>query len=160
VTAVNRDLIEQYARGGAKLAEALRGLSKPELNARPIPGTWSIQQIVIHLMDSDLIASDRMKRVIAEENPTIIGFDETKFAEKLLYDEQSLEEAVTIFTLNRRNTAKILRGQPDSAYQRKGTHNERGPVTLLQLLETYTQHLEHHLQFILKKRAILGKPLR
>ena len=158
--AVNRDLIEQFARGGPKLIDALRGLSKPELMSFPVPGTWSIQQIVIHLMDSDLIACDRMKRVIAEENPTLIGFNETKFVEKLLYHEQSVEEATTVFSLNRKNMAKILRGLPDSAYQRIGTHNEVGVLTLEQLLETYTKHLEHHLQFILKKRAILGKALR
>ena len=158
--AVNRDLIEQYARAGARLADALRGLSKPELLARPVPGTWSIQEIVIHLMDSDLIAADRMKRVIAENNPMLIGYDESKFAEKLLYNDQSVEDAVTIFTLNRRNVAKILRGMPDAAYERKGTHNQRGEVTLGQLLDTYVKHFEHHLQFILKKRAMLGKPLR
>src|SRR4051794_35206451 len=138
---MNRELIEQFARGGPKLVDALRGLSKPELMSFPVPGTWSIQQIVIHLMDSDLIASDRMKRVIAEENPTIIGYSETRFAEKLLYHEQSVEDAVTIFSLNRKNVAKVLRGLPDSAYQRKGTHNQHGEMTLEQLLDTYVKHL-------------------
>jgi hypothetical protein len=152
--------IDRFAAGAEIPGKGIKGLSRQDLLAFPVPGTWSIQQIVIHLMDSDLIASDRMKRVIAEENPTIIGFDETKFVEKLLYHEQSVEEAVTIFSLNRKNVAKVLRGLPDSAYQRKGTHNEVGVLTLEQLLETYVKHLEHHLQFILKKRAILGKPLR
>ena len=60
------DLIEQFERGGEKLAMAIRGLSREDLTCFPIPGKWSIQQVVIHLMDSDLIACDRMKRTIAE----------------------------------------------------------------------------------------------
>jgi hypothetical protein len=51
------------------------------MRAFPVPGTWSIQQIVLHMMDSDLIASDRMKRVIAEDRPTLIGYNETAFSE-------------------------------------------------------------------------------
>ena len=65
---MNRELIDRYAAGGSQLAPAIAGLSREQLNAFPVPGTWSIQQIVLHLMDSDLIASDRMKRVAAEES--------------------------------------------------------------------------------------------
>src|SRR3954463_12121862 len=132
--AFDKSWIDKYEAGGDHLAQSIRGLTRDDLLApppdAPNAGKWTIQEVVIHLMDSDLIAADRMKRVIAEENPTIIGFDETKFVEKLLYHEQSVEEAVTIFTLNRKNMAKILRGQADSAYQRKGTHNQYGETTL------------------------------
>ena len=63
---MDRSWIERYAAGANVPAEAIRGLTPTDLNAFPVPGTWSIQQIVIHLMDSDLIGSDRMKRVAAE----------------------------------------------------------------------------------------------
>src|SRR5437588_11077478 len=98
--AMDRSLIDQYENGGEKLRQASRGLTREDLLAVPVPGTWSIQQIVLHLMDSDLIAADRMKRVIAEDNPTLIGFDETKFAKNLHYEEQSAADAATIFDLN------------------------------------------------------------
>ncbi|MEI8194638.1 MAG: DinB family protein, partial [Phycisphaerae bacterium] len=65
-----KDMIEEYLRGGGKLGDAIQGLAPADFQATPVPGAWSIQQIVLHLMDSDLVASDRMKRIIAEENPT------------------------------------------------------------------------------------------
>ena len=73
---MDRAMIERYAAGADVPAAAIRGLTRDELNAFPVPGTWSIQQIVLHLMDSDLIGSDRMKRVAAEENPvaSVIGW--------------------------------------------------------------------------------------
>ena len=119
-------------------------------------GTWSIQQIVLHLMDSDLIASDRMKRIIAEENPTIIGYNETAFATKLFYDKLDPFAAAEIFKRNREMTAAILRHLPAAAFGRVGTHNERGKVTLKEMVETYVQHLEHHLKFLRHKRQLLG----
>jgi uncharacterized damage-inducible protein DinB len=156
---VNRELIERYAAGADVLGKSIEGLTRADLLAFPVPGTWSIQQIVLHMMDSDLIAADRMKRVAAEDHPTLIGFNETAFAKTLAYDQVPAKEACEVFRLNRRITAELLRRLPDSAFSRMGYHNERGEVSLEQLLTTYTDHLEHHMKFLREKRKLLGKPL-
>jgi DinB superfamily len=53
---MNRDLIESYAAAGEVLKKAVQGLSPADLFAHPGPGNWSIQELVIHLADSDAIA--------------------------------------------------------------------------------------------------------
>ena len=156
---MDRELIERYAAGADVPAQAIVGLTEADLQAFPIPGTWSIQQIVLHLMDSDLIGSDRMKRVAAEEHPTLIGYNETAFANRLGYEHLSIADAAEVFRLNRRMTAEILRRLRDADFERSGTHSEHGEVTLGELLSTYVQHLDHHLKFIRQKRSLLGKPL-
>jgi hypothetical protein len=156
---MDRGLVEQYAKGAGLVGESIKGLSREDFLATPVPGTWSIQQIVIHLMDSDLIASDRMKRVIAEENPAIIGYNEAAFSQKLFYEKLDPVMAADIFKKNREMTAVILRNVPESAFNRTGTHNERGKISLQELLTTYVQHLDHHLGFLRLKRLLLGKPL-
>jgi len=154
---MDRELIEQYAHDGEKLRLAVRGLTDEDLKKFPVPGTWSIQQIVIHLMDSELISAERMKRMIAEDNPTLIGYDETKFSKNLHYHDQSAADAITILDLNRKLFARVLRRLPDEAFNRTGTHNERGKLLLGQYLQSTVNHLEHHLKFIHEKREKLGK---
>src|SRR5258705_10386751 len=122
---MNQDLIEQWEHGGEKLALAIRGLTDEDLTCFPIPGKWSILQVVIHLMDSDLIATDRMKRTIAEDKPTLIGYDESRFVQHLAYDQQSAEDAVKVFNLNRSQFPKVFRTLPASAGDRFGMHYER-----------------------------------
>ncbi|HEX4070612.1 MAG TPA: DinB family protein [Planctomycetaceae bacterium] len=156
---MNRELIEKYAAGADVPAKAIVGLERADLLAFPVPGTWSIQQIILHLMDSDLIASDRMKRVAAEDHPLLVGYNETAFGNRLGYEHLSARDAAEIFRLNRRMTAEILRRLAPAAFARTGQHSERGEVTLEQLLETYTEHVDHHLKFIRDKRKLLGKPL-
>lgn len=156
---MDRSLIEAYAAGASRPAETIRGLDAAELDACPIPGTWSIRQIIAHLMDSDLIASERMKRVIAMDSPTILAYDEAAFAKRLGYDAIDVELACKVFELNRRLTADLLRSLPDSAFARRGHHSESGLLTLQELLEIYTGHLDHHLGFAQRKRALLGKPI-
>lgn len=161
---MDRKLIDLYEAGGAKLKNAIAGLSTEDLLWLPPAGSgignWSIQQIVIHLMDADLIWCNRMKLIIAEEHPTILGYDESKFAASLYYDAQSALGAVDLLETNRRQFTKVLRKLPDSAFSRTGEHNERGSITLGQSVQWMVEHIDHHIGFIAKKRQKLGKPLK
>lgn len=157
---MDRTLIDRYAEGPTLLGNAVQGLTRDDLTAFPVPGAWSIHQVIVHVLDSDLIATDRMRRVVAEELPLLIGYDETRAAAALFYHDEPLEEVLELFARNRARTARVLRKLPDAAFDRAGIHNERGRVTLRDLVETYVEHVDHHLRFVAEKRARLGKPLR
>ena len=145
-------MIEKFASGGDILRESVAGVTRDEALARPGPGKWSIQELVIHLADSDAIALDRMKRVISEKNPTLLSADEQAYVDHLHCDEQSLDDAVMLFDLGRVQFARVLRALDPRAFDRFGTHNVAGKLTLRDLLETYTDHLDHHLAFLRQKR--------
>lgn len=153
------DLIEHYARQARRPAQWIEGLTPPALLALPVPGTWSIQQLVVHVLDSDLIATHRMRRIIAEENPLLIGYNETLFARNLRYEKANLKTVCDLFELNRRFTADTLRQLPDEVFGRTGVHNERGKVSLEQMLTMYIGHVDHHEKFLKDKRKALGQPL-
>jgi len=152
-------LIERYAAGPDLLEQSVRGLAPAALDAHPVPGTWSIRQIVVHLMDSDVIASYRMKWIIAHDEPRILAYDQDRFVERLNYRIHDIDLACALFRANRAITAAMLRSQPLAAFERSGMHEERGRITLGDLLKIYTEHLDHHLAFIDKKRAMLGTPV-
>ena len=61
--------------------------------------------------------------------------------------------------LNRSLFSAVLRKLPDSAWSRKGTHNERGSFTVGGYLEHVAHHLEHHIKFIHAKREKMGKEM-
>lgn len=154
----DRNLIETFAAGGQKLRDSVRGLSEAQIDALPIPGTWSIRQIVVHLQDSDAVAIERMKRIAAMENPLMLGYDEQAFVKRLFPEAQPLNEVIDLFDLNRRLWAITMRKLPDEAFERTGIHNERGRVSLGQLVGDYAGHLDHHLRFVQQKRQmLLGK---
>jgi uncharacterized damage-inducible protein DinB len=150
------ELIETYLAGPRTLRQAVRGMSREQLLARPVAGKWSTLEVVSHLADFDPIIADRMKRVIAEDNPQLIGASEVKFAAALGYHDRDVEQELAIIENTRGQMARILRKLPAEAMQRSGVHNERGPVTLEKLLSTANNHIPHHLKFIEEKRKALG----
>lgn len=156
---MDRAVIERYASGADVPAKGVAGLTREELNSFPVPGTWSIQQIIGHLLDSDQIGGYRMKSIIAEDNPLILNYDETRFTERLMYDQLDVEAACDLFARNRRVVAAMLRRLPDETFARTGVHSVRGKVTLGEIVETYADHLEHHMKFVYAKRGMMGKPM-
>jgi uncharacterized damage-inducible protein DinB len=149
-------MIADYLDGPRLLREAVRGVSREQLLARPIAGKWSMLEVVCHLADFEPICADRMKRVIAEERPTLVGADEKHFAAALAYHEREIEEELVLIEHTRSQMARSLRTLPTEALQRAGVHSERGLVTLEQLLSLPTNHVPHHVRFIHEKRQALG----
>src|SRR3954466_686903 len=124
------ELISAYLAGPQTLRRAVAGMTRQQLVARPVAGKWSTLEVVCHLADFDPILADRMKRVIAEERPALLGADEQRFAAALAYHDRDLDEELGIIERTRGQMARILRKLPEAALQRVGMHNERGPLTL------------------------------
>jgi hypothetical protein len=155
----NAPLIDRYASGGAILAYAVAGLTREQEIAHVGPGAWSIAQLVAHLADADLVLADRMKRVIAEDDPPLQAFDESAWVARLGSEAMSVEEAVNLLAANRRWMTRVLRRCADTDFARVGRHSEAGRVTLAHLLAGASNHVDHHLRFLYAKRANLGVAL-
>lgn len=152
-----QDLISKYDQGPHLLRESLVGLSSIQLRTPAPPGTWSALQVVCHIADFELVYADRMKRVVAEDQPTLFGGDPDVFAAKLGYAQRNLEEELDAIASVRRQASRFLKTLSPADFQRTGNHSEDGPLTLARLLERIAGHIPHHVQFIEGKRASLLK---
>jgi hypothetical protein len=150
-------MINQYEGGPARLRAAVEGLTIEELNAFPVPGTWSIQQICVHLLHSELFAVSRMCQIIAEDVPLLMNWDENTFVARLRYEKVPMSDVLSCIETMRKTMAATLRQLKDEDFARYGIHSKRGKVTLEEQLVTYVNHMEHHLQIMADKRKMLGK---
>jgi uncharacterized damage-inducible protein DinB len=151
-------MIDAYLASLPRLRKAVADLGAEQLKARPVPGKWSALEVVCHLVDSEQAWCHRMKRVIVEDRPLLIGYDETRFTAGLPYHVNELEEELALLEGMRRQMARTLRTLPESAWSRTGVHSERGLITLEEMLRAEVEHVPHHLAHILEKRKALGLP--
>ena len=152
------DLTGAYVAGVETLRKAVAGLTREQLLARPILGKMSTLEVVAHVADFEPILADRMKRVIALDDPPLLAADENLFRARLAYHDRDIEEELQIVALTRSSLARILRTLPESALARTGVHSERGPKMLAEILTGATNHITHHVPFIYEKRKALGLP--
>lgn len=145
-------LIEQYRAGPEVIAATLAGATEADLDRRPADGGWTARETIHHTADSEMTAAIRLRRLIAEDGPVIVGYDGDEFARRLHYDDRPIEPALAAIAGARSTTIQILDRLTDEDWGRRGTHTESGPYGVEAWLETYAVHCHDHADQI--RRAI------
>jgi hypothetical protein len=148
------ELLERFRRGPELIAEALAGAAgEEEEEFIPAPGKWSLRQIVAHVADTELVMSVRFRMLIAQTNPPLYAFDQNAWAESLGYAGRRVKPSLEMLRRLRAENLSLLRALPPDAFERTGTHSERGTVSLRQLVELSAAHAENHARQIAAVRA-------
>jgi hypothetical protein len=140
--------IEQYASAPKRLREALASVPMEAMKWRPEPGEFSVHEIVCHCADSETNAYSRIRYLLTEEKPVIVGYDPDVWALEFDYEKHPLDAALATVEAVRGNTAPIIRRLPDEAWAKEGTHTESGRYTAADWLRIYSEHLEEHIEQI------------
>jgi hypothetical protein len=146
-----RALIGRYKEGPEIVREALAGIPAQELDYRPAPGEWSPRMVAHHLADSEMTSAIRLRRLLAEAQPVLEGYDEVEFSRHLFYD-RPVEASLTVLEAVRRSTAEILERLREDQWERWGTHSESGHYTVETWLEIYAAHAHDHAAQIARAR--------
>lgn len=141
--ATRRSLVERYREGPALVAAVVSGLTAEDLDARPRDGSWCPREIVHHLADSEMTSAIRLRRLLAEDQPLIEGYDEEQFARVLFYDRPT-DASLRAIAAARETSAEILERLSDAQWTRAGTHSESGPYSVETWLEIYAAHCHDH----------------
>lgn len=137
-------LIERYAAGPAELEAAWNEVPEQARRFRPAEGEWSAHEIVVHCADSETYAATRIRLLVAEPSPLIVGYDQEHWVNALGYDDVPAESALAVVSAVRALTAPLLRRLDDEAWAKVGEHTESGRYSALDWLETYGAHLHDH----------------
>ncbi len=144
-TATEREeLIRRYEEGSTKLRDAFAKLPREAWKWRPGEGKWSVHEIVCHCADSEMNAAARIRYLVAEEKPVIVGYNQDRWAQVLDYHAARIELALALVDVIRAHTVNLLRRLPEEAWSAVGTHTESGRYTAEDWLKTYAEHLEIH----------------
>jgi hypothetical protein len=145
-------LIDQYEDGFRAVSAALEAITDAELEAREAPGEWSPREIVHHLADSEMTSAIRLRLLIAQDAPTLLGYDQEAFVRNL-YPDRPIAPSLAAFEAARAATAPILSRLNEEQWRRAGTHSESGPYTVEDWLHTYGVHAHDHADQIRRARA-------
>lgn len=148
-------LIRQYEEGRQAIAAALEGISAAEWEAREGPEEWCPREIIHHLADSEMTSAIRLRLLIAQDEPHIVGYDQEAFVRNL-YCERPVEPSLAAFQAARASTAPILRRLTEEQWQRAGSHSESGRYGVEDWLLIYANHAHDHADQIRRARATVA----
>jgi hypothetical protein len=145
LTRSERDaLIRRYEEGPAKLRAAWEKVPVEARQWRPAEGKWSAHEVVCHTADSEANAALRIRFLVADPSPTILGYDQERWAKNLDYHAASPDLSLRTTEAVRAYTVPLLRRMTEKDWATEGLHTESGRFTAEMWLTMYAGHLEKH----------------
>jgi hypothetical protein len=145
--------MDRYRDGARELRAALADATPEELD-RPAPdGGWSARMVAHHVAESEANSFVRLRRLVAEDSPQIVGYDEGLYARRNHY-ERPIESALAVVEAVRASSLELLEALSDAEWARAGSHSESGRYAIDDWLRIYAAHPHDHAQQI---RQALGR---
>lgn len=136
----------------ARLKEALKGLSKEQLDTPYRPGGWTVRQLVHHIGDSHLNSYVRFKWALTEDRPTIKPYDQDGWSGLPDAKLTDTGDSLAFIEILHRRWSLTLRSLSDADLQKEFLHPESGINTLGRTIGLYAWHGNHHLAHITSLR--------
>ncbi len=109
------------------------------------PRKWTLRQFLLHLADCEGVMLDRLRRILAEDHPLLLVFDENRWSERLFPGRRDLRTAETLFAATRAAVIELATLCPSELHERAGTHSVKGTRSFAEIVCFVHQHHEHHL---------------
>ena len=137
-------LIARVLRGPGQVSRIFSMLTDQQLREPSAPGEWSPAEVLAHLRAADDIQSIRAYMILSRDEPSLLAFDERVWAEVAGYLTLHPRASLDIYFRRRIELAHMLRGVAPADFERAGTHETLGRLTLQALLENLASHEEEH----------------
>jgi hypothetical protein len=119
--------------------------SAEQLNRSPAPGEWSPREVLNHLADSDLVSCTRVRMVVTQDQPTIVGYDQEAWTARFGGLDASAQETVDRWLTLRRTNLRMWESLGPKEWERVGLHSERGPESVRLNVQLMAGHDRMHL---------------
>ena len=137
-------LLEAYKFGYNELQNSLREFPLEMWDYKPSPDRWSIKEIIIHMVDSEINGYLRCRKIIAESGSAITPYDQNAWTDKLNYSSRSVDTNMELFRILRIINYSLLINLPEETWNNYINHPESGKITLMDYLKIYVDHIDVH----------------
>jgi uncharacterized damage-inducible protein DinB len=151
-------LLQALASTATDLTYILKGVdNQPEGQVRP-SGEWSLNDVLGHLIYVEERYLERLRRVAAEDNPTV---PEIKPEDTPLGNMAETADLLNQFKARRADTVTFLKSLSPGQWQRPAVHERTGKTTLRFLAQLLIEHdIEHMNQIVQLQQATRKIPVR
>lgn len=147
---VGSDVFDALRSGMAEMLGLLGGMSDDQAMVHHPPYTWSIKEVVGHVIDCERILGYRTLRIARGDATPLPGFEESDYVRTSGSDARALADLAEEYEAVRRSTLALVTSLPQEAWDRLGTVNN-SRVSVRALAFIMAGHERHH-ALILRKR--------
>ena len=139
------ELLAEMRSFGETVRKQVEKIGLKNLSVPTKPGGWNGIQQIHHLADAQAMAFYRIKLMISETNPTIVGYNQDTWMTLGDSTKKNVDTALDLISGVYKRWADLMEGITDEDWDRQGNHTEAGEVVVSNMFEYYLEHGKSHL---------------
>ncbi|MBT8233109.1 MAG: DinB family protein [Saprospiraceae bacterium] len=147
---VSDDVMAELAKQREYFCEYIENLTTEQLDYRYEEGKWSIKEVIIHLIDTEIIFNYRALAIARGEKNNLLGFDQDEYMANVSVDHMDKEYLYNFFNITRYGSLILYKGFTDDQWDIVGQASGN-KMSLRSFPHMLAGHLNHHYK-ILKER--------
>jgi DinB superfamily len=144
------DILQLAERQVSEMREFLGGISEAESMVVHPPYTWTIKQVVGHMIDAERIFADRLHRISSGDPQPQPGMDQDPYVANHDYEEPTLQVLLEELLLCRQANLLLIRRLKPTAWDVRGVASGY-TFTVRALVWILVGHITHHLKIVRKR---------
>ncbi len=128
----------------------LNSISDEKSNYRYAPGKWSIKQVIMHIIDTEMVFSYRGLAIARGEKQSLPGFNQDEYMSNIDVERISLNDLIQAFSYIRSLNILLFGFLQDGDLDKEGIASGY-PVTARAIAYFIAGHAKYHVE-ILKDR--------
>jgi uncharacterized damage-inducible protein DinB len=138
--------LEKLRAFPARLESAVTGLTETQLTRPEREGKWSVQDVVSHLGDLEMVYAVRIRTILAGAggDAPLPSLAQNEWVEHV-HRREPLGELLEQFRFHRRMNLTLLERLGEEELARTGVHPEYGPISVRDAFGRIERHDEKHL---------------
>ncbi|HTR64704.1 MAG TPA: DinB family protein [Terriglobales bacterium] len=129
-----------------KLARLIQGVPTARLRKRPAPEKWSVNEILAHLSETEIVGGFRMRLILGSPGTPIAAFDQDVWVKSGHYDKRDPRKSLEQFRVLREGNLRLLKSLTPDQWKHHGVHAERGIETIEHTVRMLAGHDLNHTQ--------------
>jgi hypothetical protein len=129
----------------AEIEQLTAAASADALDHQPAPGEWSPRQVLCHLADSDLVTCVRVRMIVTQDRPVLVGYDQDAWTNRFAGLDADATETVARWRVLRRANVHMYESLTADEWRRVGLHTERGEESVRLIAQMQAGHDRMHL---------------
>jgi len=138
-----------------KLARLIKGVPTGKLRKRPAPDKWSVNEILAHLAETEIVGGFRMRLILGAPGASITAFDQDAWVISGHYEKRDPRKSLEQFRVLREANLALLKSLTPEQWKHYGMHPERGQESIEHVVRMFAGHDINHLLQV--ERILAGK---
>ncbi|MCW3792937.1 DinB family protein [Paenibacillus sp. LS1] len=154
-------IISAYVDAYDEIEQEIAGLTEQQLKWKSSPSTWSVTEVLAHLVDHSIVVSFRIREILAGSTVTLPAFAQDAWVAGQKANEEQISRLVTIAHSLVQYNAGLLERLDDEEWSKTGINFKGETVSLSAIIPAFVAHVENHLNQIRRiKQAAAEKQVQ